>query len=155
MYFFGGHGFGFNNELYPIVLGYLQNILTHSLWAVGAEHLGPSGFGIFSELGGQLLHMLGSIALARGNLAAQGLKVGIFVDFGAVHLVVYGKLAQGSAEFGVIQGRADGFSKLLFHYATPPISSTQQTTSRLGPCTPMVSTRSISAVRLGPVIMAM
>ena len=93
--------------------------------------------------------------LDLGNAAPQLLEVNPLVGLGPVDLVRFGKLSQRSGQVGLLPtALCDGFLEFLFHAATSPISSTKTMMSRSGPCTPMVSTRSMSAVRLGPVIKA-
>ena len=90
--------------------------------------------------------------LAR-DPAAQFFKIDIFVYPCPVDSIRLGKLAERSGEIGVVQSAVDGLFEFLLHQRVPPNSSTKMMTSRSGPWTPMVSTRSMSAVRLGPVIM--
>ena len=99
--------------------------------------------------------MRGGVALQSGDGGAQGLEVDALVGLGAVDLVGLGKFAQRAGEIRVVQGLVDGLLEFLLHQRVPPSSSTNMIISRSGPWTPMVSTRSMSAVRLGPVIMEM
>ena len=89
--------------------------------------------------------------LDGGDLVADRFEVDAFVSLGAADAIGHGKSAQRAGQIGIGEGIENGLLEFLFHAATSR-SSTRTTMSRSGPCTPMVSTRSMSAVRLGPVM---
>src|ERR1700691_3187668 len=99
--------------------------------------------------------MRSGIAFAVGNLGAHGFKVDTFVRLLAADAIGLGKTAKRSRQIGIVQRGVDGLAKFFAHQFALPVWSTKTTMSFSGPCTPMVSTRSMSAVRLGPVMKEM
>ena len=148
-----GHGLGLDHGADVVVAGHLEDVLAHPGRVVGTEHLGAVRLGVLLEQVGEFLEMVGGIGLALGDAAAQFLEVDTLVDLGPVGPPCLGKLAERAGEIGVVQGTVDRLLEFLLHQLVLPSSSTKMMISRTGPCTPMVSTRSMSAVRLGPVIM--
>ena len=148
-----GHGLGLDHRADVVVAGHLEDVLAHPGRVVGTEHLGAFRLGVLLEQVAQFLEMVHGIGLALGNAAAQFLEVDTLVDLRPVDPPRLGELAERTGEIGVVQGLVDRMLEFLLHQLVLPSSSTKMMISRTGPCTPMVSTRSMSAVRLGPVIM--
>ena len=93
------------------------------------------------------------IGFALGNGRAKALKINAFIRLGPVDLIAFRKITKRTSQVGVVDGPVYGLFEFLFHQLLPPRSSITIIMSRLGPWTPMVRTLSMSAVRLGPVIM--
>ena len=151
----GGHGLRLHDALHALGLGKVEDVLLHRRGVGGPEHLGTTGLRVLLELLCQLLEAGGGTALDPGDLVAHGLEVDAFVGLCPADAVGLGKAAQGACEVAVVEGGFDGFLELGGHAIAPSNSSTTTMMSRSGPCTPMVSTRSMSAVRLGPVMKEM
>ena len=117
--------------------------------------LAPSGLGVALEGFGQLVQVAGGCGLDLPDPAPHRLEIDALVGLGPADPVGLGEPPQGAGEVGVVQCDVDGFPEGRFHALPPSSSSTNTTMSRSGPCTPMVRTRSMSAVRLGPVIKEM
>ena len=135
--------------------GQVEDVALYLGGVGGAEDLGAPLLGVALELAGQLLEAGGRAALDLGDTVPHGVEVDAFVGLGPAHPVGLGEAAQGAGEVPVVEGGLDGVLELGRHAGTLPNSSTATITSRPGPWTPMVSTRSMSAVRLGPVMKAM
>src|SRR3990170_2049827 len=144
------HRLGLDDGLDPLLLGQLEDVVLHRLAIVSSEDLGTGGFGALSKLRNQFLQMAGGVILAVGDLLAQGFEVDPLVGLGSADPVGLREPVQRSAQNRVFQGSGDGRSELIIHRSAPSRSSTKTTTNRSGPCIPMVSTRSMSAGRLGP-----
>ena len=114
--------------------------------------LAPRASTLLGEALGQFVQMRGGIAFALGNLRAHGFEVDAFVRLLAADAIGLGEASQRAGEVGVVQRVVDRIAKFFAHQFTPAMSSTKTMMSFSGPCTPMVSTRSMSAVRLGPVM---
>src|ERR1035438_6132585 len=155
MDFFGGHGLGFDDPLDPLFLGESEDVLLHLFRIGGPEDLGSAAFRALLELFSQGLKVGGGAALDLRDLVPHGLEVDALICFGAADPIGLGEPAQGPGEVRIVEGGFDGFLELSGHAVTCWNSSTTTMMSRSGPCTPMVSTRSISAVRLGPVMKEM
>ena len=139
----------------PFCCARFEDVLADLGGIVGAKDVSAAGFGVGGKAIGQLVEMGSRIAFTLGNLHPYGFEVNALVRFLAADAIGLGEAAQRSREVWIVQGRVDGVAKFLTHQFTPAASSTKTMISFSGPCTPMVRTRSISAVRLGPVIKEM
>ncbi len=152
MDFFRGHRLRFDDALDAVFLRQVEDVVAHLRGIGGAKDVGTACLGISREGFGQLIQMRGGITFALGNLSAHGFEIDAFVSFLAADAVGLGKTAQCAREFGIVHRGVDGVAKFFAHQFASASSSTKTMMSFSGPCTPMVSTRSMSAVRLGPVM---
>ncbi len=116
-----------------------------------------------ARLGGGLLELLGELVEVGGGtplqpheLVAEGLEVDPLVGLRPGDEVGVVEAPERAPHGPVLQRSGDAILEVGDgHHATPISPSTAMRTSFFGPWTPMVSTRSMSAVRLGPVTHAM
>src|SRR5581483_5435024 len=146
------HRLRLHDGLHAVLPREVEDVFADFGRIVGAEDLGAARFDLRGEALGELVEMRGGVALALGDLRAHGLEVDAFVRLFAAHAIGLGETAQRAGEVRVVERGVNGVAKLLAHQFTPAMSSTKTMMSFSGPCTPMVSTRSMSAVRLGPVM---
>ena len=154
----GGHRFGLDNPLDTFALAEIDEVFLEVVAGFRPEDFDAPSGRFRLETVGNLLDLRDGVDLHPPDCVAEGLDVaGILVGLGACGGVNLRKTPQGVAEGFILQLFGDLFpevSRFVFHQASPPSgsSSTAMIANRLGPWTPMVRTRSISAVRLGPVM---
>ena len=136
----------------PFCCARFEDVLADLGGIVGAKDFGAARFGLLRESLGEFVQMRSGVAFAIGDLRAHGFEIDAFVSLLAADAVGLREAAQRAGKIGIVQGGVDRVTKFFAHQFTPAISSTKTMMSFSGPCTPMVSTRSMSAVRLGPVM---
>ena len=173
MDFLGGHGLGLDDGGDAAIHGEFENVLIDGVRIAGAEDFCAASFGVALEHIGEFFETAGGVGLDGGDLSAEGFEVDALVGFGAAGAVGLGEAAERAGEVGVVEGIEDGLLEFGVHWDTAIFSdailsdvvfsgailfegssSTMTMTRRAGPWTPMVRTRSMSAVRLGPVMKA-
>ncbi len=155
---FARHGLGLDDPLHPFFLAEIHEVGLEVLTGFRPEDLDAPFGRLRLEAVGHLLDLGDGIDLHLPDGVAEGLDVsGVFISLGPCGGVHLRKTPQGVAEGFILQLGGDllpEVSRFRCHQASPPLgsSSTAMIAKRPGPWTPMVSTRSISAVRLGPVM---
>src|SRR5208282_5325854 len=151
-----GHRFRFHHALDAVCPRQIQDVLPHLGRIVGAKHFGSTRFGAPGKQFGKLVEMRRCIRFTLRDLRAQRFEVVPLISLLPACPVSFGKSPQSSREVGIMNRLGDRLAKFCFHQFTLSSSSEDRSkntmTSFSGPCTPIVSTRSISAVRLGPVM---
>ena len=152
-----GHGLGFDDLLDLVVPGDAGDDLVGLPGGGGQVHLDPGGFGLGFEGLIKLFQVGQGLILAPGDLPAQALDVHALEDAALGFLVRRGKGAHGGAQKFVIQGLLQTlfiFLEILGRVDHDSWSFRRSTCNSWGPWTPMVRTRSMSAVREAPVMKA-
>src|ERR1035438_1294131 len=150
-----GHRLRLDDALDALLSCEIQDVLAHLRGIVGAEYFCPAGLGVFREEVRQFVKMRCGIGFSHCYLRPQRLEVVAFIRLRAADAVGFGKSPESPGQTGIMNRFDDGLAKLGFHQFTLPGPSKKMMMSFSGPCTPMVSTRSMSAVRLGPVMKEM
>ena len=154
---FRGHGLGFDDLLDPVVPGDGGDDLVGLPGGGGQVHLDPGGFGLGLKGLVELFQAGQGLILALGDLPAQGLDVHALENPGLGFFISRGERAHGGAQKFVIQGLPQAlfiFLEILGRVDHDSWSFKMRTCNSWGPWTPMVRTRSMSAVREAPVMNA-
>ena len=153
MNFFGSHGFRFYYPFYIVCLANINEDFLYLITVLGTINLGTTLLQACLKFICQFINMLHSIMLHFPEILTESFNILIFVSIQAGTWILLCKLGERPLHNVILKL----FLYFLFQisvchdYLPPSKFSTAIINSLLGPCTPRLRTRSISAVRLGPV----
>jgi hypothetical protein len=151
------HGLGFDDLFDLAVPGDGGDDFVGLPGGGGQVHPGAGGFGLGLKSLIELFQAGQGLILAPGDLPAQALHVHPLIEAALGFFVGAGEIAHGGAQKFIIQGLFEAlfvFFEIVGRVNHDSWSLKRRTWSSRGPWTPMVRTRSMSAVREAPVMKA-
>ena len=149
--------FDFTTLVTPFSLRQLEDVLADGFaGSLVRNTLAPRASAFLREQLGRLRRVRRGVAFQLGNLRAHAPRNRCPRRLLPADAVSLGEAAERPGEVGIVRWPLPMDSRNSFSISCLRLSSSTKTMiSFSGPCTPMVSTRSMSAVRLGPVIKEM
>ena len=150
----GGHRLRLRDLLHALLAGEVDDVPADLLGAPEENDLRAPRLGLPREPRGELREAPGGVALDPGDPASHRLEVDPLVRLRAACGIRLVEAAERSGEVRVPERLGDLLVKRHRHGVTSGVAAAPSwttTTSRTGPWAPIVRTRSMSAVRLGPV----